>query len=207
MVALVVNDVWVHVLVDAAQVEKRDHGIAVVLCVVVGIPQQSSNDDVALDTSSVSQAVGLLGHLAVCVLEVAEVVDARVSNEDGDDPPEEKGLGALSSPSQTKVDGAVERDLSYGSHLDGLHDPRLLGIGPFLEAPAPAAVVDGNSKGRADDFANAALEGRIDVDKLPEVRKTAERQVPEARVLELLPSVIARELGVEVNVVGERVML
>jgi hypothetical protein len=207
MVALVVKDVCVHVLVDAAQVEKWDHGIAVVLGMVVRIPQQSSNDDVAPDASSVPQAVGLLGYFAVGVLEVAEVVDAWVPDEDWDDPPEEKGLDALPSPSQTEVDGKVERDLSYGSHLDCLHDTRLLGIGPVLETPAPAAVVDGDSEGRAEDFADAAFEGRINVEELSEVREAAKRQVTEAWVFELLPSVVARKLGVEVNVVGKRVVL
>lgn len=78
--ALIVDNMVVHQSVDLVKVEEWDHGVAVVLGVVVGIPEQCSDEQVGAHGASVQEAVGFLGHLTVSMFEVAEIVHNRVAN-------------------------------------------------------------------------------------------------------------------------------
>ena len=205
MITFLVDDVIVHELVDFVQVEKWHHRVAVVLGVVVGVPQERADDDVGAHAAGVAKTVRLLGDLTVGVLEVAEIVDDRVSTENRGNPPEEEGLWVLDAD---EVDGGgVCGELGESGHLQLLHDATLLAVRPFLETPSRAAVVDRNAHRGEDDAASPALEGVRDVEELPEVGDAAVRDVAKGGVLELLARVVAGELGVLVDVVGVGVVL
>ncbi len=86
MIEFVVNDVVVHEFVELVKVVKGDHGVGVVLRVVVGIPQENANQKVGANASSIAKkVVVVLGYFAVCMFEIAEVVDNRVPKKDWDD--------------------------------------------------------------------------------------------------------------------------
>lgn len=159
MVTFVVEHVRVHEFVDTAQVEKWDHGVAVMLGVVVGVPQERPDDNVTADAAGVPQTVRVLGDFAIGVLKVPEVVDHRVAHEDRNDPPKEEAFDSLARLAEQVEHGGVTDQLRNGGPLNGAHDARLLGVGPVLEAPPKSAVVDGHAHGRANDPTNAALEG------------------------------------------------
>jgi len=207
VVALLVDNVRVHELVDLVQVVERDHWVAVVLGVEVGVPQERAHNDAGADAAGVEQAVGLLGDFAVGVLEVAKVVDDGVSAEDGCDPPKQNSLDAFLGLAHGGNDSRVDGQLEKGSALDGLHDATVFAVVEVLEAPSRAAVVDSDAHGTVEDASDAALEGSRDIQELTEVVPASGGEVAEARVLEHFPRIVAGEFGVAVNVVGVGVVL
>jgi len=64
VIVLVVLAIGVHDFVDLVKVEKWDHGVAVVLGMVVGIPQECPNKDIRSDASRILQAVRSLRDFA-----------------------------------------------------------------------------------------------------------------------------------------------
>jgi len=159
VVLLAVDDMFLHELVQLVKVKEGHHGVAVMLGVEVRIPEKNTSDNVGTDRSSVSEAVGDLGDFAIGVFKVADVVDDRVPNEDGDDPPKEDGLQPFTSLADGRCDGDIKRKLHEGSALKFLHDTRLIRVVEFLEAPTGTRVVDSHAHGRKDDATQAALEG------------------------------------------------
>jgi hypothetical protein len=84
IIEFVVNDVVVHEFVELVKVVKGDHGVGVVLRVVVGIPQENANQKVGANASSIAKVVVVLGYFAVGMFEIAEVlVDNRVPKQEG----------------------------------------------------------------------------------------------------------------------------
>mmetsp|Transcript_13744 Transcript_13744/g.26328 ORF Transcript_13744/g.26328 Transcript_13744/m.26328 type:complete len:393 (-) Transcript_13744:106-1284(-) len=207
MVLLAVNDMFLHELVQLVEVIEGHHWIAMMFGVKISVPKKNTSDDVGSDRPSVSEAVGDLGDFAIGVFKVTDVVDDRVANEDGDNPPKEDGLQPFTSLADGRCNGNVERQLHEGSTLKFLHDARFLGVVEFLKAPASARVVDSHAHGRKDDAAGAALEGGKDVQELHDEGKSTRRQVTESWVFKGLARVEAGKFRVLVNVVGVGVVL
>ena len=176
-------------------------------CVVVGIPQQHSNDQVRSNTSRVAKAVGVLGYLTIGVFEVSEVVHHGVSNQHWNDPPKGDIHQTVQVTTEQAKDGNVVKNLLDRSHLQISHDTTFVAVCPFLEAPSPAAVVNWVPSGRPDDATNSALPSVGNVQELAEVADTAEGDVSKAGILEFFAGVVAGELGVLVDVVGVRMVL
>jgi len=207
VVALVVDDVRVHKFVDLVQIVEGDHRVAVVLGVEVGVPEQRANNDAGADAACVEQAVWVLGNFAVGVLEVAEVVDDRVSAEDWSNPPKENGLNTFLGLTQRSNDGSVDGQLEKSCSLNGLHDATVLAVVEVLEAPPSAAVVDSDTHGAEQDTSNAALEGGSNVKELTKVAPATRGKVAEAGILEHFARIVTGEFGITVNVVGVGVVL
>jgi hypothetical protein len=90
MIEFVVSAMVVQEFVELVKVAKGDHGVAVILSVVVGIPQENANQKVGANASSIAKVVVVLGYFAVGMFEIAEVVDNRVPKKDRDNPPEHR---------------------------------------------------------------------------------------------------------------------
>ena len=147
MVLLAVNDVFLHQLVQLVKVEKGNHGIRVMLSVEISIPKKDTGDEVGPDRTCVTKAVGDLGHFAVGVLEVTNIVDDGVANEDRYNPPEEHSFQALSRLADSRRDSNVKCQLHESCALKFVHDTGFLGVVEFIEAPAGTRVVDSNTQG------------------------------------------------------------
>ena len=196
MIFFVMENVLIHELVDLVQVEKGNHGVAVVLSMVVRVPKKRTNKEVGADTASVAKTVGFFGHFAVGVLEVANKVDDGVAKQNGNNPPKEDTLKTLTRLTKSGKNGNVDNNLGKGSHLKLTHDAAFLPVRPLFETPSSAAVVHWNAHCRESDASNAALEGVEDIKKLAEVRETAERQVSKTRVVKLFARVIGSQLRI-----------
>ena len=53
---------------NLVEIEERNHGVAVVFAVVVGIPKDGTDEKVGADSAGVEETVGFLGDLAVSML-------------------------------------------------------------------------------------------------------------------------------------------
>ena len=56
---------------NLVKIEEGNHGVAVVLAVVVGVPKDGSDEKVRANSASVEKAVGLFGDLAIGMLKVS----------------------------------------------------------------------------------------------------------------------------------------
>ena len=203
----VVLDVSIHELMELVKVEEGDHWISVVLHMEVGIPKQLADEPVRLDGAGILEAVHLLADFAVGMLEVANVVDGRIADDNGDEPPEGQGGEALLGLAKEAKDDGVDGKLLPSSDLEALHQTRLGTVGLGLHGPATAAVVDGDAPGRVDDAQDSAGPGRPNVEELLEVGISAKGDVAEAGGLELLAAKVRGKLGILVNVVREGMVL
>ena len=88
VLVLVVNSVIIHELMKLGKVEEGNHRVAVVLHVVVGVPQELTNNGIRLYGASGMKHVGNVD-LTVGVFSISNVVDWAVANNDGNNPPEE----------------------------------------------------------------------------------------------------------------------
>jgi hypothetical protein len=207
VIVFVVSDMGVHKLVELAKIIEWYHWITVVRRVVVRVPEKRLNDNVGSHAASVEQAVGVLGDVAISMLEVADEIHSRVAAKDGRNPPEQEAVETLLALTKDDEHDSVAGELSESRHLKSAHDTTVFAIGPLLEAPASTAVVDCDSHGRVEDSAGTALEGVKDVKELEKVVDATYRNIAKARILQLLSCKGACELGVLVNVVGVSVML
>jgi len=205
--ALIMDDMVMHESIDLVEIEKGNHGVAVVLGVEVGIPHNGTDEKVGANGTSVEEVVVLLGHFAVRMLKVAKVVDHGVSHKDWTDPPKGKILKSLLGSSKDEEHGGVSADLGNGSHLELTHNATILAIVPAFEAPFVAAVVDGDTHGREDDPSDSVQEGARDIHEASDVSQARKRNIAESRKLELFTSEVADKLGVLVDVVGIGVVL
>jgi hypothetical protein len=202
-----VNDMLVHEFVQLVEVEKRNHGVAVVLGVIVGVPEKTADDDIGPHTAGIAKAIGNLGDFTIGVFKVTEKVDHGVPDKDGNDPIKEDGRQTLTGLTDGHCNREVERQLHPSRALQLLHNAGFFRVGPIVEAPAPARVVDGDTHSGANDTAGTSLEGGKNIKDTHEVVPTGGRQVAKCGVLEGLPRVPGSQLGVLVNVVGKGVML
>jgi len=207
MIVLVVHDVLVHELVELVKVEKRNHRVAVMFRVEIGVPKERANNNVGPNAASVAKTVAVFGHFAVGVLEVANEVDAGVAAQDGQDPPKDEALKALLGLPKRQQHTSVAGQLFEGRPLESLHYTALGAVGPILEAPTDTAVVNSNTGRRVEDPSGTLHEGGLHVKEHEEVCHAVLRHVAKAWVLELLSAKVAGELGVLVNVVGVSVVL
>jgi hypothetical protein len=76
------------------KVEKGNHGVAVVLRVIVGIPEENVNQKFGANASSIVKAVVFHGYFAVGMFKIAEVVDNWVPKKNWEDPPEQDTLSS-----------------------------------------------------------------------------------------------------------------
>lgn len=189
---------------ELGEVEEGNHGVAVMLHVVIGVPQKLTNEGIRLDGASVAKHVGLV-HLAVGVLGVADVVDGAVSDNDGDNPPEENGLKAFLGASKDCKDHYVDEKLDSRSLLEVLDVHGSVHVS--LHAPSCARVVNGDTVGGTEDSHCPASKGEEDVKESLEVTVSAVGDTAELGVLQLLAREEAGKLGVLIDMVGVGVML
>ena len=205
--SLVVKNVAIHELMKLLEVEEGDHRVGVMLDMEVGIPKQLADEPVGLDSSGIFETVHLLADLAVGMLQVANVVDGRVADDDGDEPPEGQGGEALLGLTEEAKHNGVDGKLLPSSGLEALHETRLGTVGLSLHGPSTARVVDGNAPGRVDDAKDSAGPGRPDVEELLEVGISAKRDIAESGSFQLLSAKVGGELGVLIDVVSEGMVL
>ena len=190
-----------HEGVKLVEVEKWNHGVAVVLGVVVGVPKDSSDEKAGMDSACVQQTVRHLVDFAVRVFQIAEEVDNRVTNKDWADPPEGKILQALFGLSKDNEHGNVPCNLAPSALLNLAHDAALSTVVPIVEAPLPAAVVNCLTKCWVGNSSNSHLEGTKDVQESVNVSHTCDGDISESWLFELFAGVVAGELRVLVNIV------
>jgi hypothetical protein len=207
MIVFVVKDMWVYELVEFVKIEEWHHWIRVVSRVEVRVPEKRANDNVGLDAASVEQEVGVLGDFAISMLEVADEIHSRVTAKDRHNPPEQETVEALLALTKDDKHGSVAGELSKSRRLKSAHDTAVLAVGPLLEAPASATVINGDTHGRVEDPTGTALEGVKDVKESEKEGDATCRHIAKARILQLLTGEGACELGILVNVVGVCVML
>jgi hypothetical protein len=171
------------------------------------VPQQQAHKRIGADAASIAEAVRFLRDLAIGMFQVTEVVDHRVAEQHGEDPPKHECLTTLRSLSKVGKECDVVQDLQKSSTLKIGHYARLLAVGPFLEAPPGAAVVNSNAARRKEDAPETALEGVWNIEELSNVPPTSEGDVAKTFILENGAVIVARQLGVLVNMVGVGVML
>ena len=106
---------------------------------------------VGLDGTGILEAVHLLAHLAIGMLEVTNVVDSGVADDDGGEPPEGQGGEALLGLAEEAKHNSIDGELFPSGSLEGLHQTRLRTVRLGLHGPTTARVVDGDAPGRVDD--------------------------------------------------------
>ena len=119
VLVLIVNSVIIHEFVKLGKVKERDHRVAMVLHVVVGIPQELTNNGVGLDGASVAKHVDFV-HFTIGMFGIANVVDGTVANDYRNNPPKEDGLKALLGLSKESKDCNVAEELNSSSLLEVL---------------------------------------------------------------------------------------
>jgi hypothetical protein len=156
VLAFVVEDVIVHQSMQLGEVEERNHRVAVVLCVEVGFPKEQANHEVGLASPRVPKHVWILGHFAVGVLKVANIVHGRISNNDGNEPPKEELLQSQGCLSNGSKHDNITEELEDRKHLEVLHNTTLLTVCLGLHAPSHTTVVNRLAPSRIDDAKQAA---------------------------------------------------
>lgn len=207
VLAFVVKDVIVHQSMQLGEVEKWNHGIAVVLCVEVGFPKEQANDEGGLASPRVPKHVWILGHFAVGVLKVANIVHGRISNNDRNDPPKEEQLSSHGCLSNGSKHDSITEELEDRKHLELLHNTTLLTVRLGLHAPSHATVVNRLPPSRIDEATQSASkrEGHV-YERLEELVSTR-GDVSKHGILKFFTRIVACQLRVLVNIVGVGVVL
>lgn len=143
----------IHFVIDFVKIVERNHGVAVVFCMIVGIPKQDANEKIRSYRSGIQQAVWLLGDFTVSVFQVSNIVNNWVTSQDRTDPPKEEICSAFRCSSKSRGNHNPMKNLNDGSSLQSLHDATLIAVGPILEAPSSSTVVNRNAEGREKDSA------------------------------------------------------
>ena len=87
------------------------------------------------------------------------------------------------------------------------HNDAIVAVRPMTQRPAPTIVIDRDPSGRVDDASDAVVKSGNHVPKLHDVVCFGQEDIAKARIIQLLASVKTSQLGIFVDVVGERVML
>jgi citrate lyase gamma subunit len=204
---LAVDDMAIHEGMELVKVEEGNHGVAVVLGVEVGVPEDGADQQAGVHGAGVQKTVGNLRDLAVGVFQVAEEVDNRVPNKHWAHPPEGKVLQSLHGSTKDEDHGKVPSNLAPGAMLDLGHNATFSAVVPLREAPFDATVVNSDSKGRVDDSSHTHLEGPEDIQESHEVSHAGHGDIAESRFFQLFAGVVTGELRVFVFVVGVGVVL
>lgn len=80
VVVFIMYDMVVHEFVQLVKVVERYHGVAVMLGVEVGIPEQDSDQQVGSNAASILETVGVSIDFTVGMLQVAKVVHNGVAD-------------------------------------------------------------------------------------------------------------------------------
>lgn len=207
VVSFIVDDMFVHELVQLVKVEEGDHWVAVMLGVEVGIPEQDSHQQVGSAAASVLETVGVSIDFTVGMFQVAAVVDNWISGDDRDDPPKEHSLKAFGGSTKNGKEGDPVEKLDLSRSLKVFHDAAFLGVVKVAQGPGRSRVIHRDAGGGVEDAADAALESVKDVQELTNIGNASKGDVAERLVLEDVSRVVARKLGVLVDVVGVGVVL
>jgi hypothetical protein len=204
ILVLIVNSVVVHQFVKLGEVKERDHWVAMMFHVVVGIPQELTNNGVGLDGASVSKHVDFV-HFTISVFSISNVVDGTVANDDGNNPPKEDGLKALLGLSKDSKDCNVAEELNSCSLCEVTDMNRSINI--RLHAPASSRVINWNTVGCTEDSHGTASKGVKDVKESLEVAIATVHDTTKLGILKLFTRKETRKLRILVYIVGVRVML
>ena len=202
-----VDDMAIHEGMELVKVEEGDHGVAVMLGMEVGVPENGTDEKAGVDGAGVQKTVGNLGNLAVGMFQVAEEVDNGIPNKDWAHPPEGKVLKPLLCSTKDEEHRKVPSNLAPGAMLNLAHNATFGAVVPLREAPFKATVVNGDSKGRINDSPDTHLEGPEDIQESHEVSHAGHWDIAEARFFKLFAGVVTGKLRVLVNVVGVGVVL
>ena len=207
VLAFVVKDVIVHQSMQLGEVKKWNHGVAVVLCVEVGFPKEQANYEVRLASPRVPKHVWTLGHFAVGVLKVANIIHRGISNNDGNEPPKEKLLSAQGCLSNGSKHDNVTEELEDRKDLELLHNTTLLTVCLGLHAPSHTTVVNRLASSRIDEAKQSASKREGHVYECLEERVSTRGDIPKHWILKFLTRIVACQLRVFVYVVGISVVL
>ena len=140
------------------------------------------------------------------MLGITNVVDGAVADDARHDPPEEEVLGAVDGRSVRGEDEEVDGELQGRPDLQLVYHEavEILRLGTS-HAPSHSRVVGEDAHRGADEAAHAKFEVAGHEKKFLEVPGPGSGSALELEALELLPGIVARQLGIPVSKEGRTI--